>query len=190
MSYTSAEQETKHVDPSCTSYDYYSILRTVSEHTEKQGVRKMIEAMITPTLQHKEGDKVTVFLSLTTRTRIYYTQGDSWPTLIWGRISSSPSPALHSQVSSNLHLFARGRPYIPPNWYLNQPYFPLIKGPIFNSIWIYLPQNSFVIFTKLSPLWSLRRGKSRTGYGERRKNNPGQVQVCSIPFSVWGVCID
>ena len=65
MSYTSAEQETKHVDPSCTSYDYYSILRTVSEHTEKQGVRKMIEAMITPTSQHKEGDKVTVFLSLT-----------------------------------------------------------------------------------------------------------------------------
>ena len=57
VSYTSAEQKTKHVDPSCTSYDYYSILRTVSEHTEKQGVRKMIEAMITPTSQHKEGDR-------------------------------------------------------------------------------------------------------------------------------------
>ena len=57
MSYTSAEQETKHVDPSCTSYDYYSILRTVSEHTEKQGVRKMIEAMITLSSQNKEGDR-------------------------------------------------------------------------------------------------------------------------------------
>ena len=57
MSYTSAEQETKHVDPSCTSYDYYSILLTVSEHTEKQGVRKMIEAMITLSSQNKEGDR-------------------------------------------------------------------------------------------------------------------------------------
>ena len=58
--------------------------------------------------------------------------------LIQGWISSSPFPALQSQVSSNLHLFARGGTHIPPNWYLAN-YISLIKDPIFNSIWIYLP---------------------------------------------------
>ena len=103
--------------------------------------------------------------------------------LIQGWISSSPFPALQSQVSSNLHLFARGRPHIPPNWYLTN-YISLIKDPIFNSIWIYLPVSTEFL-CNLNQIISTQkfcnqgRWKIRPGDGEIF---PGQVQVCSIPW--------
>ena len=56
----------------------------------------------------------------------------------------------------------RTAPHIPPNWYLTN-YISLIKDPIFNSIWIYLP-----VSTKLTKSSALRsfavrgRWKSRT----------------------------